>query len=123
MLPYSLRDPYRKSHYTSKKYGSLWPTAKEYLKALCQAANDGVIELVMSGAPDYGTALDRSMTAMYAGKDIQSTLDSTAKQWDAITNKLGVDKQRASYLNYLKLTGSTARNTAAAKGQAFVYWK
>jgi len=123
MLPYSLRDPYRKSHYTSPKYGSLWPTAKEYLRALCQAANDGVIELIMSGAPDYGTALDRAMTAMYAGKDIQSTLDSTAKQWDAITNKLGVDKQRASYLNYLKLTGSTSSNTAAAKGQAFVYWK
>jgi multiple sugar transport system substrate-binding protein len=119
MLPYSLRDPYRKSHFTSKKYASLWPGAKDYLKALAQAANDGVIELMMTGAQDYGTAIDRAMTAMYAGRDVQSTLDSTAKEWDAITNKIGVDKARESYLNYLKLTGSTSRNTAAAKGQAF----
>jgi len=56
---------------------------------------------------------------MYAGKDVQSTLDATAKQWDAITKKLGVDKQRTSYLNYLKLTGSTSSNTATAKGIGF----
>src|SRR5919201_3576716 len=46
MLPYSLRDPYRLSHYKSPKYASLWPTAKQYLKGLCQAANEGVVELV-----------------------------------------------------------------------------
>jgi multiple sugar transport system substrate-binding protein len=118
MLPYSLRDPYRLSHYRSKEYASLWPSAKEYLKGLCEAANDGVIELMMIGAPDYGTSIDRAMTGMYAGKNVKSTLDATAKEWDAITKKLGVERVRASYVNYLKLTGSTSRNTAAAKGQA-----
>jgi multiple sugar transport system substrate-binding protein len=119
MLPYSLRDPYRLSHYRSKKYASLWPAAKEYLKALCQAADDGVIELVMPGAPDYGDALDRAMTAIYAGKDVQSTLDGAAKKWDTITAKLGVAKQRAAYANYIhNYTGSTIHNTAAAKGIA-----
>jgi multiple sugar transport system substrate-binding protein len=119
MLPYSLRDPYRRSHFTSKKYGSLWPTAKEYLKTLSDAADDGVIELVMVGSPDYSTSIDRAMTAMYAGRDVQSTLDATAKEWDAITDKIGVDTARESYQNYLKLTGSTSSNTAKAKGQAF----
>ena len=28
MLPYTLRDPYRLSHYTSPVYRSLWPAAK-----------------------------------------------------------------------------------------------
>jgi hypothetical protein len=50
---------------------------------------------------------------------VKSSLDATAKEWDAITKKLGVDRVGASYLNYLQLTGSTSRNTAAAKGQAF----
>jgi multiple sugar transport system substrate-binding protein len=118
MLPFSLRDPYRISHYKSKKYASLWPAADEYLEGLCEAANYGVVELVMTGAQDYATALDRAMTAMYAGKDVQSTLNSVAKEWDAITKRTGVDKARASYANFLKLTGSTSRNTAAKKGIA-----
>jgi multiple sugar transport system substrate-binding protein len=118
MLPYSLRDPYRLSHYRSPKYGSLWPTAKEYLRGLCDAANYAVVELIMTGAGDYNNSLDRAMTAMYAGKDVQSTLNDTAKEWDAITRKIGVANARRSYLNFLKLTGATARNTAAAKGIA-----
>jgi multiple sugar transport system substrate-binding protein len=118
MLPYSLRDPYRLSHYRSKKYGSLWPAAKQYLAALREGANFGVVELIMTGAADYMTSLDRAMTAMYAGKDIKSTLDAAAKEWDAITQRTGVAKARASYAEYLKLTGSTSKTTAAAKGQA-----
>ena len=47
----------------------------------------GVIELVMTGAADYSTALDRAMTAMYSGKDVQGTLDDLAKEWDAITKR------------------------------------
>jgi multiple sugar transport system substrate-binding protein len=116
MLPYSLRDPYRISHYKSKKYGSLWPAAPEYLKGLNNAANTGVVELVMTGAADYSTALDRAMTAMYSGKDVQGTLNDLAKEWDAITKRTGVDQARASYANFLKLTGSTKRTTAEAKG-------
>ncbi len=118
MLPYSLRDPYRISHFKSKQYGSLWPAAPEYLKGLNGAANDGVVELVMTGAADYSTALDRAMTAMYSGKDVQDTLNDVAKEWDAITRRTGVAKARASYANFLKLTGSTKRTTASAKGLA-----
>ena len=116
-LPYSLRDPYRISHYKSKSYQSRWPAAKEYLRALNDAANYGVVELIMTGAGDYANALDRAMTAVYAGKDVEDALNDVAKEWDAITNKIGVPKARASYLNFLKLTGSTSKNTAAAKGQ------
>lgn len=118
MLPYTLRDPYRISHYKSKKYRSLWPGAKEYLIGLANGANNAVIDMVMTGAADYANALDRAMSAMYAGKDIKKGLDDAAKEWDAITNKLGVESQRAAYAAFLKLPGSTAKNTIAARGQA-----
>jgi multiple sugar transport system substrate-binding protein len=117
-LPYSLLDPFRLSQYRSKQYASRWPAAKEYLNTLREAANYGVLDPIMTGAADYSNALDRAMTAMYAGKDVQSALDDTAKEWDAITKKLGVEQVRESYLNFLKLPGSTRGNTVAAKGLA-----
>ena len=72
----------------------------------------------MSGAADYDSALDREMTAIFAGKDVKKGLDDAAKQWDVITKKLGVAAQRNGYLQFLKLAGSTAQNTIAARGQA-----
>jgi multiple sugar transport system substrate-binding protein len=117
-LPYTLRDPYRISHYKSRQFWKRWPGARQYLAALNEGANTGVLDFVVTGAADYYNALDRKMTEIYAGKDIKAGLDELAKEWDAITNKLGVDKQRASWQNFLKYTGATAKNTAAAKGQA-----
>ena len=72
----------------------------------------------MTGAADYANALDRGMTAIYAGKDIQSTLNDVAKEWDRITQKLGTTKQAASYAAFLKLPGATSKNTVAKRGQA-----
>jgi multiple sugar transport system substrate-binding protein len=117
-LPFTLIDPFRISHYRSKQYASRWPAAKQYLSTLCNAANHALLDPIMVGAADYANAMDRAMTAMYAGKDVKSTLDATAREWDAITNKLGVDRVRESYQNFLKLPGSTSRNTVAKKGQA-----
>jgi multiple sugar transport system substrate-binding protein len=117
-LPFTLIDPFRISHYRSRQYASRWPAAKDYLRALCEAANYGVLDPIMTGAADYANALDRAMTAIYAGRDIKRTLDATAKEWDAITQRLGTDRVRESYRNFLKLPGSTARNTVAAKGLA-----
>jgi multiple sugar transport system substrate-binding protein len=118
MLPYTLRDPYRISHYKSPAYRKLWPGAKDYLITLADAANDAVIDMIMSGAGDYANALDRAMTAIYAGKDAQSGLNDAAKEWDAITKKLGVENQRKAYAEFLKLPGATAANTVSKLGLA-----
>lgn len=118
MLPYTLRDPYRISHYRSPAYKKLWKGADQYLVALNEAANDAVLDLSMSGAGDYANALDRAMTSMYAGKDVKSALDEAAREWDSITDKLGVAKQRASYTNFLTYPGATAKNTVRKRGQA-----
>jgi multiple sugar transport system substrate-binding protein len=118
MLPYTLRDPYRISHYRSKKYRSLWPGAKDYLIALAEAANYAVIDPIMTGAADYANALDRAMTSMYAGESPQAGLNNAAEQWDAITKRLGTERIKASYANFVKLPGATRQNTIARRGQA-----
>ena len=118
MLPYTLRDPYRISHYRAPAYKKLWKGADQYLIALAEAANDAVLDLSMSGAGDYANALDRAMTSVYAGKDPKEALDEAAREWDAITNKLGVAKQRASYANFLTYPGATSKNTVRKRGQA-----
>jgi multiple sugar transport system substrate-binding protein len=118
MLPFTLRDPYRISHYKSPAYAKLWPGAKDYLRTLAEAANHAVLDPVMTGAADYANSLDRAMTAIYAGKDVKEGLDEAAAEWDRITERLGTDKQRESYQNFLKYPGSTAANTVAKKGMA-----
>ena len=35
--------------------------------------------------------------ALWAGEDPQAILDEVAAQWDAVTERIGVDKQRAAY--------------------------
>ena len=111
--PYNPRKPVRPG---SPAYRKLWPSAKEYLITLNDAANDAVIDMIMSGAGDYANALDRAMTAIYAGKDIQSGLNDAAKEWESITDKLGRDKQKAAYAQFLKLPGATANNTVSKLG-------
>ena len=118
MLPYTLRDPYRLSHYRSTRYRSLWKGADEYLRTLAEAANDAVLDLTMPGAGDYANAIDRAMTSMYAGKDVKDALDEAAAEWDRITQRLGVDKQRAAYKLFLSYPGATAANTVRKRGQA-----
>ena len=49
---------------------------------------------------------------------IKAGLNDVAKQWDAITKRLGADRIKASYAQFLKLPGATSKNTIAALGQA-----
>lgn len=118
MLPYALRDPYRLSHFTSPHYRALWPDAKDYLIGLNNAANSAVIDMIMPGAPDYAQSIDRMCTAVWAGQDPKAALETCAAEWDALTDKLGVDAQRAAYEEFRKLPGAYADNTIEKLGQA-----
>ena len=118
MLPYALRDPYRLSHFTSPLYRALWPDAKDYLVGLNNAANSAVIDMTMTGASDYALSVDRMCTAVWAGQDPKAALDACAAEWDSTTEKLGVDPQRESYLNFKKQPGAYADNTIEKLGQA-----
>jgi multiple sugar transport system substrate-binding protein len=96
-LPYSLRDPFRSSHYASKQYRALWPTAGEYLDILKKAAQTGLPDLSIRNTFQYEEALTRALQRAVAGTAPKAALDDLAKEWDAITERTGVDAQREAY--------------------------
>ncbi len=118
MLPYTLRDPYRMSHYNSPDYRALWPASKEYLSTLAEAANTGVVDMIMPGWQDYALSLDQMCTSVWAGTDPHAALTKAAGEWDRITDRIGVDTQRAAYQQFMKLPGSYANHTIASLGLA-----
>jgi multiple sugar transport system substrate-binding protein len=96
-LQYALRDPYRMSHFNDEGYQTLWPDAPQYLETLLQGAEVGVHDLGIPGAREYEQALDRAVTAAYAGTDPQAALDTAAAEWNEITERIGTDAQKAAY--------------------------
>ena len=118
MLPYALRDPYRLSHYKSDIYRSLWPTAKDYLVNLNNSANVGLLDMIMPGWQDYALSVDRMCTSVWAGTDPKTALETAAAEWDATTERLGVDSQKAFFADYLKLPGASADHTVEKMGMA-----
>ena len=96
-LPYSLRDPFRTSHYKSAQYRALWPTASEYLDILQKAAQTGLPDLSIRNTFQYEESLTRALQRAVAGTAPKQALDDLAKEWDAITERTGVEQQRQAY--------------------------
>ncbi len=99
-LPYALRDPFRESHFTNPEYLARWPDAKDYLATLRAGAETGLLDLSVLQTDKYEEVLRQSITRLWAGEDSQTILDDAAAQWDALTDRIGVDKQRAVYLEW-----------------------
>jgi multiple sugar transport system substrate-binding protein len=99
-LPYALRDPFRTSHYESAEYKARWPEAPQYLDALHQAALSGLLDLSILQTDRYEEALRRGLSRLWAGDDPKAILDDVAAQWDDITQRIGVDKQKEAYLDW-----------------------
>ena len=118
MVPYSLRDPYRLSHYKSDLYRSLWPGAREYLINLNNSANVGLVDLIMPGWQDYALSLDRMCSEAWAGGDLRTVLKKAAAEWDGVTERIGTASQKAAYAEFKKLPGSYADHTIETLGQA-----
>ena len=111
-LPYTLRDPYRMTHFNDAGYQKLWSNAPDYLDTLQKDAVAGLHDLGIPGAREYEEALDHAVTAAYAGTDPKAALDKAAADWDAITERIGTDTQKAAYAEYVK---SRAPNVYPAK--------
>jgi multiple sugar transport system substrate-binding protein len=116
MLPYALRDPYRMSQFNSPLYRQLWPSAKDYLSNLCEAANSSVVDMIMPGWQDYALSVDRMCTAVWGGQDPEAALKQAAAEWDQVTQRLGVDGQKAAYEQFLQVPGSYADHTIEKLG-------
>ena len=96
-LPYTLRDPFRTSHYASEAYRKLWPDAPAYLETVKASGEKGLLDLSLLQQDKYDEALSKAISSLWAGEDAQAILDRLAKQWDDITARVGVDKQKAVY--------------------------
>ena len=99
-LPYALRDPFRKSHFSSPEYQSRWPDAKYYLEAAEKGAVSGLLDLSIINTFAYIDALAAGLQTVMSGGDPQTELDGVAEKWDALTEKVGVDAQREAYMEW-----------------------
>ena len=109
MLPYTLRDPFRTSHYSSADYQSMWPDAKEYLSTLKRASETGLFDLSLIQTDKYEEVLRLAFSRLWAGESPQSILIDASKQWDEITQRVGLEKQRAAYSAWAAKPGSYPR--------------
>ncbi|MGQ0485625.1 MAG: extracellular solute-binding protein [Hyphomicrobiales bacterium] len=105
-LPYALRDPFRGSHFTSEEYLAKWPDAKDYLAALEQGAETGLLDLSLLQTDKYEEVLRQMISKLWAGEDPKAIADAAAAEWDAITEKIGVDKQKAVYNSWAAKSGA-----------------
>jgi multiple sugar transport system substrate-binding protein len=105
-LPYALRDPFRDSHFTSAEYLAKWPDAKDYLAALGEGAKTGLLDLSLLQTDKYEEVLRQMISKLWAGEDPKAIADTAAAEWDAITEKIGVDKQKAVYQAWAAKSGA-----------------
>lgn len=106
MLPYALRDPYRLSHYASDEYRGRWTNAPAYLDTLKAAADTALLDIILPGANEYHTALDQMVTSAQGGTSVEDALAQGDAAFDEITDRVGRDKQKAAYTEFLALKGS-----------------
>ncbi len=99
-LPYALRDPFRTSHFQSEEYQNSWGNANEYLDTLQAGAETGLLDLSIRSTAAYEESLTRAITAAFGGEDPQTALDQAAEEWDRLTDRIGVDVQKRSYLDW-----------------------
>ncbi len=99
-LPFALRDPFRTSHFESKEYRSRWPNAGDYLDVLKEGAETGLLDLSLLQVDRYEEALRQGISRLWAGDDPKAILDDMAGQWDKLTDRIGVDKQKRVYADW-----------------------
>ena len=103
MLPYTLRDPYRLSHYSSEAYRALWANAGEYLDMLQEQTDTALLDIIMPGSQEYHTAIEQMWGAAQGGTAPEQAAADANTAFNAITDRIGRDAQRTAYQEYLKL--------------------
>lgn len=102
-LTYALGKPTRNSQYSDPKLSSIFPTSDQWLKILRAGAYAPPHpDVIIPGSKEYQDAVDEACTAAFAGTDPKTALDQAAAKWSAITQRLGVDKQRQAYTSFLR---------------------
>src|SRR5882757_2820997 len=105
-LPYTLRDPFRVSQYTDPGYLAKWPDAKDYLATLKSASETGLLDLSLLQTDKYEEVMRQAISKLWAGDDPKTILNAAAAQWDDITQKIGVEKQKLVYAGWAAKSGA-----------------
>lgn len=100
-LPYALRDPFRDSHYTSEEYLGRWADAGEYLATLKKAGETGLLDLSLIQTDRYEEGIRQAISRLWAGEEAKVILDDLAGQWNELTDRIGRDKQKRAYLDWV----------------------
>ena len=103
MLPYTLRDPFRLSHYSSEAYRALWGDAGEYLDTLQEQTDTALLDIIMPGSQEYHTAIEQMWGAVQGGTPAEQAAADANAAFNAITDRIGRDAQREAYQAYLAL--------------------
>jgi multiple sugar transport system substrate-binding protein len=111
-LPYTMRDPFRASHYASREYFAKWPDAREYLAVLKAASETGLLDLSLIQTDKYEEALRQGISRLWAGEDPKTILDDVARAWDATTRGIGIDKQKFIYSSWAAKPGAYPNGVA-----------
>jgi len=94
-------DPYRYSHFDNPAAFEMFPTENDaalYLAGVQENMEIGYPELVIPGAVEYEETLGVWLMKAIAGEaSAKSALDSAAAEWEDITARFGVDKQKKLY--------------------------
>ena len=98
--PFSLVKPTRRSMFAAARKRAAWPGQSQQYAALEESINHLGLEPKWHAAQEYLVAVDQACTSAYTGTPTQSALDTAAKKWDAITNRVGKAKQRNAYAEY-----------------------
>jgi multiple sugar transport system substrate-binding protein len=99
-LGYSIRDPFRISHYADAHFRNLWPTAGQYLDALKIGGEKGLQDLTVLQAQRYHDLVDNAVQAAIGGQPPKSALDTACAAADKVTAEIGVDRQRDAYSQF-----------------------
>ena len=103
LYPNSLFDPYRYSQFESPEYRAAWPNAPLYLETLMEAGKYAIPATKTLGGTEYDEIVDRLVSSVMGGQDIQNALDDAADKLKAVVNRLGRDRVKTSYKDFLKL--------------------
>ncbi|UCB46028.1 MAG: sugar ABC transporter substrate-binding protein [Spirochaetota bacterium] len=103
LYPNSLFDPYRYSQFESPEYRAAWPNAPLYLETLMEAGKYAIPATKTLGGTEYDEIVDRLVSSVMGGQDIQNALDDAADKLKAVVNRLGQDRVKTSYKDFLKL--------------------
>ena len=105
-LPYALRDPFRDSHFTNPDTSSRGRTRRTTWPRCRRGAKTGLLDLSLIQTDKYEEALRQGISRLWAGEDPKTILDDVAAEWDEITERVGVDKQKAVYEAWAAKSGA-----------------